>query len=120
MLRNFKLLFLVFALIGLHACKNNGPDEIPISDFFKNPEKGTFKISPDGNYISYLKRGDRQKQDLYIKSLADGKERKAITFDVFFGRDYSWTYDNQIIFNQRNFLTKENKMIALDVASLKV
>ncbi|MEO8885955.1 MAG: prolyl oligopeptidase family serine peptidase [Mucilaginibacter sp.] len=120
MLRNFKLLFFVLALIGLQACKNNEQDVIPVSDFFKTPERVSFKISPDGNYISYLKRSDKQKNDLFIKSLADGTERKATTFDGFFGRDYSWTYDNQIIFNQHNILTNENKMFALDVASLKV
>jgi dipeptidyl aminopeptidase/acylaminoacyl peptidase len=28
--------------------------EIPLKDFFKNPEKTGYKISPDGNYISFL------------------------------------------------------------------
>lgn len=28
--------------------------EIPLRDFFKNPEKINYKISPDGNYFSYL------------------------------------------------------------------
>ncbi|HET9137433.1 MAG TPA: S9 family peptidase [Candidatus Kapabacteria bacterium] len=27
---------------------------IPLRDFFKNPEKAAFQISPDGNWISYL------------------------------------------------------------------
>ncbi len=121
MLRNFKLfLLVVFTLIGLQACKNNEQDEIPVSDFFKTPQKASFKISPDGNYISYLKKGDKQKQNLFIKSLADGKERMATGFDGFFSRDYSWTYDNQIIFNQFNIFTGDNKMFALDVATLKL
>jgi dipeptidyl aminopeptidase/acylaminoacyl peptidase len=29
------------------------PPTIPMKDFFKNPEKASFRISPDGQYISY-------------------------------------------------------------------
>ena len=28
--------------------------QIPLEDFFKNPEKTSYKISPDGKYYSYL------------------------------------------------------------------
>ena len=27
---------------------------IPLRDFFKNPEKISYKISPDGKYLSFL------------------------------------------------------------------
>jgi dipeptidyl aminopeptidase/acylaminoacyl peptidase len=120
MLRNFKLLLIVFALFTLHACKNNEANEIPIGDFFKSPEKYNFKLSPDGKYISYVKTGDKQKQNLFIRSIADGTERLATSFNGFAPRDYTWTYDNQIIFNQSNRFAGESKVFALDVATLKV
>ena len=28
--------------------------KIPLEDFFKNPEKSSYQISPDGNYYSYM------------------------------------------------------------------
>lgn len=28
--------------------------EIPLEDFFKNPEKSRYRISPDGKYYSYM------------------------------------------------------------------
>jgi len=28
--------------------------QIPLEDFFKNPEKTAYQISPDGNYYSYM------------------------------------------------------------------
>ena len=28
---------------------------IPMEDFFRNPEKSSFSISPNGNYIAYMK-----------------------------------------------------------------
>src|SRR4051812_13634568 len=104
MLKNFKFLLIAVLFIALHACKDAAQNEIPVSDFFKSDEKNTFKISPDGKYISYLSRGEHQKQKLFIRSLADGNERLGTIFDGFGGRDYSWTYDNQIIFTQYDIL----------------
>ena len=28
---------------------------IPMEDFFRNPEKSSFQISPNGNYIAFMK-----------------------------------------------------------------
>ena len=38
-----------------HADKNQmTAKQIPLEDFFKNPEKTSYRISPDGNYYSYM------------------------------------------------------------------
>ena len=121
MLSRYKvILFLIAIAIAVHGCKSDKAIQIPISDFFKTPEKSNFKISPDGKYLSYVKP-DREKQQLFIKSLADGNERKAITFGNYAGRDYSWTFDNKIVYTQYdpNPNKDESKLITLDVATLK-
>ena len=28
---------------------------VPLEDFFKNPEKSSFQLSPNGKFISYMK-----------------------------------------------------------------
>lgn len=124
MLRSLKNLIFALIVIALYSCKGNKSKEIPVSDFFKIPEKSAFKISPDGKYVSYL-RPDKENQNLFIASLADmiqhnGKERLAVTFSNISGRDYSWTYDNQIVFSQNDPFTDENKIVALDISTLKV
>ena len=79
MLSRFRVfIFLVFATCLLLGCKNKTA-QIPVSDFFKTPQKSFFKISPDGKYISYLKPY-KDKQNLFIESLADGKEHMAPSF----------------------------------------
>ncbi len=30
------------------------PPEIPVEDLFKNSEKRTFRLSPDGSHLSYM------------------------------------------------------------------
>ena len=51
----FKIIFLIIFLIGCNNKMNKSTPLIPMEDFFRNPEKSSFKISPDGNHIAYMK-----------------------------------------------------------------
>jgi hypothetical protein len=90
-----------------------------VRDFFKTPEETYFKLSPDGKYISYLKPY-KEKQNLFIKALADGKEVMATSFTDYGVRDYSWTYNNQIVISQDIIALDELKLYALDLATMKL
>ncbi|MDP2113780.1 MAG: hypothetical protein Q8K69_06955, partial [Bacteroidota bacterium] len=50
-------LMIVFVLfLGIASCKpalEKAP-QIPMEDFFRNPEKTAFRLSPNGEYFSYL------------------------------------------------------------------
>ncbi len=58
--RFFMLLLLggfIFGTFFISGCKQNKPmqvRQIPLEDFFKNPEKSRFQISPDGKYFSFM------------------------------------------------------------------
>ncbi|WP_374950531.1 prolyl oligopeptidase family serine peptidase [Mucilaginibacter sp.] len=111
------LLVCVIALLS--ACQQNSVRQIPVIDFFKTPEKSFFKISPDGKYISYLKPY-KDKQNIYIQSLPDGAEKMATSFADYSVRDYSWTYNNQLVFSQDIIADDVYKLYALDVATNKL
>jgi hypothetical protein len=59
-------LALMAILIWVAACgRPAAPPEgqvrlIPMEDFFRNPEKTDFKISPDGQYLAYLAPWERR------------------------------------------------------------
>jgi dipeptidyl aminopeptidase/acylaminoacyl peptidase len=114
----FRLLFVAFFAL-LCACKHKEVRQIPVSDFFKTPEKSFFKISPDGKFVSYLKPY-KDKQNIYIKSLQTGGEQMATAYTDYSVRDYSWTYNNQIVFTQDIIASDEFRVFTLDVASLKI
>ena len=115
-LRSF---FLICFITLLCACNQNSVRQIPVSVFFKTPEKSLFKVSPDGKYISYL-RSYKDKQNIYIKSLATGAEQMATAFQDYSVRDYSWTYNNQLVFSQDIIADDVYKLFALDVATHKL
>ncbi|HEY4322969.1 MAG TPA: prolyl oligopeptidase family serine peptidase [Mucilaginibacter sp.] len=113
------LLFIV-VITAFCNCNRQKAPEIPISAFFKAPEKSDFKISPDGKYVSYL-RPYKDKLNLIVKSLADGKERMATSFTDYSVRgDYFWAYDNMIVFFQDIIANDEYKMFTLDISTLRV
>lgn len=112
-------LFMVMSSFAT-ACHSHKTDLVPISDFFKIPEKSTFRISPDGKYISYLKAYNGR-ENLFIRSLDDGKEQAATSFtDYAVRNDYFWTYNNKIVFFQDLIGDDILKLYTLDVPSLEV
>jgi dipeptidyl aminopeptidase/acylaminoacyl peptidase len=114
--------FAVIILLAfiLQACKQQQVREIPVRDFFKTPEKSSFKISPDGKYISYL-RPFKEKQNLFIQDLSNGKERRVTSFtDNAVRRDYAWTINDQLVFSQDLQSFKQIKLYALNLATMQM
>jgi len=103
----------------LNSCKHNSAPQIPVSDFFSAPQKSAFKISPDGKYVSYLKPY-KERLNLFVKTLADGKETRVTSFTDYSVHDHNWTYNNQLIFSQDVIATDILKFYTLDVATLKL
>lgn len=119
MLNRLRVLFFISVICILFSCNEDRIRQIPISDFFKNPEKSFFRLSPDGKYVSYLKPY-KGRQNLFIQSLADGKERMATSFADYSVREYSWTYNDQIVLSQDVISNDEFKMFALDVPTFTI
>ncbi len=48
---------------------------IPLENFFKNPEMSSFKLSPDGKHISYMKPWDEgnRMMNVYVKHMESEK-----------------------------------------------
>jgi dipeptidyl aminopeptidase/acylaminoacyl peptidase len=119
MLDRVRNVFFLSLIAVLFSCNQDRVRQIPISDFFKNSEKIFFRLSPDGQYVSYLK-SYKGRQNLFIKSLVDGKERMATSFEDYSIGNYSWTYNNEIIISQDIISLDEFKMFALDVPTLSM
>jgi dipeptidyl aminopeptidase/acylaminoacyl peptidase len=119
MLNRVRILFFISIICGLCSCNQEQVRKIPISDFFKNAETSFFRLSPDGKYISYLKPY-KGRQNLFIKSLIDGKEHMATSFTDYSVREFFWTYNDQIALTQDIISVDEFKMFALDVPTLKI
>ena len=69
----FKSVFWFFVIGVVFACSPAQKQVlIPVNDFFKSQDKATYRISPDGKSISYLKLQD-QKQNLFVENISTGE-----------------------------------------------
>ncbi len=93
-----KKYFCLVVIVFLFACKQeNINTTIPVNDFFKSQDKATYRLSPNGKSISYLKLQDK-KQNLFVEDLASGKvvqltklKEKNINF-------YAWVSNDELIY----------------------
>jgi dipeptidyl aminopeptidase/acylaminoacyl peptidase len=93
-----KKLTVLLLIVGLFACRQEKKVAIiPVNDFFKSQDRATYRISPDGKYISYLKLQNK-KQDLFVEEIASGAmvqlthlAEKSISF-------YSWVSNDELIY----------------------
>jgi len=91
-----------FALsLLLNSCKDSKAvekaPEIPLEDFFKNPEQTYFKISPSGEYFSYM-APYKDRLNIFVKKIgADSAKRLTNEVD----RDiagYLWANNNRLLY----------------------
>lgn len=110
------LIIIVLAIIGgLFVMKNNDK-QIPLRDFFKNPETSSYAISPDGKIISYLAP---YKNRMNIHIIKDGKVKRLTHITDRNISSYFWKEDS-IVFS-RDFGGDENfQLFSIDLKTNKI
>ncbi len=94
-----RLLIVCLVLFGFAACQptpKTAPP-VPMEDFFRNPEKTAFRLSPNGEYFSYLAPWKKRLNVFVQKIGADSAVRITSEKD----RDiagYLWKGNNRILF----------------------
>ena len=76
--------------------------EIPLKDFFKNPEMSSFQMSPDGKYISYMKPwedGNRM-MNVYVRPIESSDEVRVTGASKRSLYGYFWLNENRIAYVQ--------------------
>ncbi len=86
-------------VIGLKLSRSHAAQTplIPLRDFFRNPEKTNFKISPDGNYISFL-APYQNRLNIFVQEIdKDATHRITSVTNRDIGT-YFWKNDNLLIY----------------------
>lgn len=95
-----KLIFLLTMVIVFASCQQSLPEKapaIPLEDFFRNPEKTSFKLSPNGEYFSYMAPYE-SRLNVFIQKVG---EEEAIQITRETERDiagYLWANNNRILY----------------------
>lgn len=90
------------------------PPLLPLEDFFKNPEKDRFKISPNGKCVSYL-ASYKSRLNIFVQELNKDSTVYQVTFET--ERDiagYIWANDNRLLYVKDEGGNEDFKLFAVN------
>jgi dipeptidyl aminopeptidase/acylaminoacyl peptidase len=99
----FKKIFSIVPLVLLTlvniSCDSNikTTSKISVKDFFRNPEQSTFRLSPNGEFISFLKPFNNR-LNLYVVGINNNDTTRITEFTDRDIKIYIWANDSKIIF----------------------
>lgn len=82
------------ALIAL----DKGDFKYNVEDYFQRPKSSSFQLSPNGKYLSYREKDDKNKRHVFVKEIATGKVAMAIEEKEELIRGYGWINDDRLIY----------------------
>ena len=118
------LLFL-FSLVIISSCSQKKKAEIPpvisMKDFFRNPEKSGYQISPDGQYFSF-RAPWKNRMNLFVQKVGDSTAVQVTTDTIRDIMSYFWKGDRLIfsrdINGDENFIVFSASRDGKDVKKL--
>jgi len=94
-LAGFVLLALI--LFGNALCLAQTAKLIPVRDFFKNPEKAYFQISPDGKYISFT-QPYQSRMNIFVQARGSSEAKRATSITDRDIAQYFWKGNERLMY----------------------
>jgi dipeptidyl aminopeptidase/acylaminoacyl peptidase len=113
-IRLFKSFILLFGIIIITNFMTAQVKQIPLRDFFKNPEKAGYKISPDGKYFSYLAPYETR-LNVHIEDIETGKVTRITEAKERDIRIYFWKGNNWILYLQDTKGDENYRLYSVDI-----
>jgi dipeptidyl aminopeptidase/acylaminoacyl peptidase len=87
-------------LVVLAGCAGGPPQQkearlIPMEDFFRNPEKAGYQLSPDGTHISYLKPWN-DRLNVFVQKIGSDEAMRITEATERDIRGYLWLNNNRV------------------------
>ncbi len=87
-----------FMIIAVAAVQTTAqPRQIPLRDFFKNPEKAYFQISPDGNYISFT-QPYQNRMNIFVQRRGENEATRITSVTDRDISSYFWKGNDRILY----------------------
>ncbi|TAF46191.1 MAG: S9 family peptidase [Sphingobacteriales bacterium] len=88
----------LFLLIFLYAnCNMPGQQSIPTAYFFTQNNVSDYRISPDGVFVSYVKRKN-EVTNIFVKNIVSGYSAQITYLKIGNIKSYYWANDNTIFY----------------------
>ena len=77
---------------------DKGNYKYKVSDYFAKPKASGFKLSPNGQFLSYREKDDKNKRHIYVKNIKTGETKRAIEEKEELVRDYGWINSERLYY----------------------
>ena len=111
---NFKIFFLTLTLIGCTNQMNKPAPRIPMEDFFRNPEKSSFRISPSGERIAYMKPW-KTRMNVFVLDMKNDKETRLTSSEDRGVYGFTWLSDKRIAYVKDDGGDENMHIYAVDI-----
>ena len=108
------ILILLTLVLFSAGCEKKTPDApiIPLEDFFKNPGKDAFTISPDGKRIAFLQPW-QNRLNIFVQQLDEDKVKRITNSEERDIHYFYWANDNTILFLQDSNGDEKYQLISI-------
>ena len=92
-----KTVWILFAMFALPHLGFAEAPLIPMRDFFRNPEKSNYRLSPDGDYISFLAPWEKR-MNVHVQKIGGGEVVRVTSSkerDIFI---YGWANNSRLYY----------------------
>lgn len=88
---------LVWLFLFASCAQKQRADKIPLENFFKNPKKTAFQLSPDGKYVSFL-QPYKNYMNVYVQSVEGGKVTRISSETNYSISYHCWGNNDEIVY----------------------
>ena len=86
---------------------------IPLKDFFRNPEKSSFRISPDGTKLAFMQPW-KSRMNIFVQEIGKPGEVQATFAEARDIAGYFWKNNNRLVFLQDKGGNENFHLFAVD------
>lgn len=113
-LRVIWLTIILFLLTFGCAPKEEVPRLISMEDFFRNPEKGAFSLSPDGTYMAWVQPWETR-LNIHVLNIGEDKVTRITRATERDITSYLWASNNRIAYVQDKAGDENFKLYAVNI-----
>src|SRR5699024_3822999 len=87
-----------------------------VEDYFQRPKSSAFQLSPNGKYMSFREKDDKNKRHVYVKEIKTGEVTKVIEEGEELVRSYGWVNDNRLCYAMDKGGDENYHIYAVDIS----
>lgn len=97
------------------AATETGSYAYSVEDYFRQPRRSAFRLSPDGGYLAFRERNDEGKRPIFVQHLETGEITRVIDEGDELIGGYMWATEGRLLFVQDKGGDENHQLYAINI-----